>query len=224
MSRAIIGTLPAFTWEADRMEKCDKVSNKLQRMLDKAEELGWSYTVYEEQGQNNRMYVELENYSPAGEDFIMTVGFDIENQVATFIDDLRSYYENFDPDEHAEMWIPSMGKGGCPSSIRRLIEDADAIDEMIKELLDAMESVLYLEISDEQSARCDEIYNAVYEMCKCFTENENLEWDMAYIGEIAEFAANTLVLHGEKVRFPAVVTNQDGSQYIEEFYDPEGDE
>lgn len=80
-----------------------------------------------------------------------------------------------------------------------------------------------VELNDKQSDRCDEVYNAVYEMCKCFTENENLEWDMAYIGEIAEFAANTLVSHGQKVRFPAVVTNQDNSQYIEEYYNLEGE-
>lgn len=221
MSRETIGTLPAFTWEADRMEKCDKVSNELQRMLDKAEELGWSYTVYEELSQNNRTYVELENYSPAGEDFSVTVDFDIENQAATFIDDLRSYYENFDPDEHAEMWIPSRGKGGCPSSIRRLIEDADAIDEMIMKLLDALDSVLHPELSDEQSARCDEIYNAVYEMCKVVAGDETLEWDMHYIGEIAELAANMMVNRGYKVRFPAIVTEEDGFQHIEEYYEPE---
>lgn len=33
MSRATIGILPAFTLEADRMEKYDKVSKELQRML-----------------------------------------------------------------------------------------------------------------------------------------------------------------------------------------------
>lgn len=40
---------------------------------------------------------------------------------------------------------------------------------------------------------------------------------MAYIGEIADFAVNTLALAGNKVRFPAVVTKEDGSQYVEEF-------
>lgn len=123
------------------MERFEQISPELKRLLGKAEEMDWSYDVWIEPTQNNRVYAELGKYSPAGEDFSMIVDFDIENQAVTFIDDLRSCYENFDPDEHAEMWIPSRGKGGCPSSIRRLIEDADAIDEMIKELLDALESM-----------------------------------------------------------------------------------
>lgn len=78
-----------------------------------------------------------------------------------------------------------------------------------------------VELSDEQVNRCDEVYNAVFEMCKVLAENPELEWDMAYIGEIAEFAANMMILRGERVRFPAVVTNPDGSQYIEEYYEPD---
>lgn len=76
-----------------------------------------------------------------------------------------------------------------------------------------------LELSDEQIARNDEIYNAVYQMCQVMTENEVLEWDMFYIGEIAEFAANLMLLRGEKVRFPAVVTEENGEQHIEEYYE-----
>lgn len=74
------------------------------------------------------------------------------------------------------------------------------------------------ELSDEQVARNDEIYNAVYTMCQVMTENEALEWDMFYIGEIAEFTAKLMLLRGEKVRFPAVVTEKGGRQYIEEYY------
>lgn len=78
-----------------------------------------------------------------------------------------------------------------------------------------------VELSDRQSKRVDEVYNAVYEMCKTLTENENFEWDMYFIGEIADFAANTLVLAGNKVRYPAVVTEEDGSQYIVEYHEEE---
>lgn len=80
-----------------------------------------------------------------------------------------------------------------------------------------------VELNDEQDGRCDEIYNAVYDMCKIVADNDDLEWDMHYIGEIAELVANMLVERGEKVRFPSVVTEQDGSQYIEEYYEPEED-
>ena len=80
------------------------------------------------------------------------------------------------------------------------------------------------ELSDEQVARCDEIYNAVYEMCKVVADDEELEWDMHYLGEIAELAANMMVNMGYKVRFPAIVTEENGTQHIEEYYEPEKEE
>lgn len=203
------------------MEEYKNINKELQRMLDRAEELDWSYTVYEEQGQNNRLYIELEKYSPAGEDFLMDIDFKAENQAETFLKDLWDYADNFDVDEHVEMWLPSRGKGGCPSTARELVEDAEAIVEMIKELHEELDSILHPELSDEQSARCDEIYNAVFEMCKVVADDEKLEWDMYYIGEIAELAANMMVLKGYKVRFPAIVTDEDGTQHIEEYYEPE---
>lgn len=78
-----------------------------------------------------------------------------------------------------------------------------------------------VELNEEQVCRCFEIYHAVYEMCKVLVEKPDFEWDMSYADEIAEFAANIMILYGERVRFPSVVTNQDKSQYIEEYYEPE---
>ena len=51
---------------------------------------------------------------------------------------VREYAYDFDPEEHAEMWVESRGKRGVPDSIRTLIDDADAIKEMAFELADAL--------------------------------------------------------------------------------------
>lgn len=75
-----------------------------------------------------------------------------------------------------------------------------------------------VEMTQEQLDRNDEIFDAVYEMCKILTENPDLEWDMSYIGDITDYAANTLVSHGNRVRFPAVVTDDKGSQHISEYH------
>lgn len=117
------------------------VSPELRLILNKAEELDWTSTVWIEPSQNNRTYAEMEKYSPAGEDFSMVIDFDKEDQADTFVQDLREYWNNFDVDEHVEMWLPSRGKGGCPSSVRELVEDAEAIEEMIEELLDALDAL-----------------------------------------------------------------------------------
>ena len=123
------------------MEKFNDISPGLKAMLEKADEMEWSSTVWIEESQNCRTYAELERYSPAGEDFSMIIDFDKENQVESFRRDLRSYYEDFDVDEHVEMWIPSRGERGCPSSIRVLVEDAEAIESMILELLEVLEDM-----------------------------------------------------------------------------------
>lgn len=202
------------------MEEYKNVSKELQQMLDKVEELGRSYTVYKEPSQNNRHYAEIGKPSSAGEDFSMIIDFDAEDQVESFLKDLQNYLNSYDVDGHVEMWLPERGKGGCPSTLIEFLEDAEAIGEMIKELYTGLYSVLHPELSDEQLARCDEIYNAVYEMCKVVAGDEELEWDMHYIREIAELAADMLVGRGCRVRFPAVVTEKDGSQHIEEYYEP----
>ena len=75
-----------------------------------------------------------------------------------------------------------------------------------------------LELTDAQADRNDEIYEAAFEFRKVLTENPDLEWDMAYLGEIADLAAGVLTKQGYRVRFPSVVTEQDGTQYIEEYY------
>ncbi len=68
---------------------------------------------------------ELESYSPEGEDLIVTIWHD--GTPAGFIKAFQEYAEDFDADEHAEMWIESRGKNGVPESIRDLLNDADWI-------------------------------------------------------------------------------------------------
>lgn len=205
------------------MSEFKNLSEDMKKLLNTAEEMDWSYSAYIESGHGDRTYVEMGKYSLAGEDFYMVIDFDKENQVETFLEDLREYAENFDVDEHAEMWLESRGKGGCPSSLKELLQDAEDIKAMIEELLEKLEHLEReeLELSDEQAARNEEIFNAIYDMCKVVAGNDDLEWDMHYIGEIAELTANLLINRGEKVWFPAVVTDADGKQHIEEFYEPE---
>lgn len=126
----------------------EQIRNKeLELLLEKAEELDWSYTIYQEpEGTyngwhyNERNYVELEKYSPAGEDFSMIIDFDMADPVDSFLDKLKEYSEDFDVDEHVEMWLPSRGKGGCPGSISELVEDAESIKDMIVELEEVLDS------------------------------------------------------------------------------------
>lgn len=95
------------------------MNKKLKRIC---ENLDWNIREYETD-------IELAKYSPAGEDFFFTVN------KTSFVDEVIIYAEEFDADEHAEMWVNNMHEvKGVPQSIRTLIEDADAIKEMLLEL------------------------------------------------------------------------------------------
>lgn len=95
------------------------------------EKQGWAVSSYTDDGR-----VELEKWSPAGEDFIMCV------EVKNFPDAVMEYYEDFDVDEHIEMWVEARrhGTSGVPP-VSRLAIDAEAIDEMLKELAYALAEV-----------------------------------------------------------------------------------
>ena len=84
-----------------------------------------------------------------------------------------------------------------------------------------------LEFSKKQLDRIDEIHDAVYRLCQILTEKydgseaKSLDWDMSYIGEIADTACDILVAHGYRVRYPAMITETDGFQWITNWH---GDE
>ena len=73
------------------------------------------------------------------------------------------------------------------------------------------------EFSDAQVQRIDEIHNAVYDLCRVLTENDDLEWDMAYIGEIADIACGILVDQGHRIRYPARIWDDEGPCYIVDY-------
>lgn len=99
-----------------------------QKLIAKAEELQWSVNIY------NEKEWEFEKYSPAGEDFVFSIA--VKN-VKDVWQKVREYANNFDTEEHVKMWAQTSGTKGVPS-IRVLVEDADAIDQMLDELADAL--------------------------------------------------------------------------------------
>ena len=94
------------------------------------EKLDWSY--YLSDGYNS---VELEKQSPAGEDFGFCVSAD------KFVDEIVEYAAYFDQEEHVKMFIDAKAHGfaGVPS-IRELVDDAKAIDDMLRELACALQN------------------------------------------------------------------------------------
>lgn len=123
------------------MEKYNALSAGMKILLEKAEELGWWWTAWIEGSQDNRTYVEIGQHSPAGEDFSMIIDFDAEDQSDSFLDNLESYYEDFDVDEHIEMWVNARGEVSGIPSVRELAKDAEDIDAIILELFQTLKGL-----------------------------------------------------------------------------------
>lgn len=102
-----------------------KLNEKYLTILEK---LDWAVSSYTDDGR-----VELEKYSPAGEDFIICV--EVKNFPAVVLE----YWEDFDADDHVEELIEAKRNGfrGVPRA-SVLVKDAEAIDAMLKELADAL--------------------------------------------------------------------------------------
>lgn len=95
----------------------------IKNLLAYIESLGWN--VY----RDGDGYVELSQYSSAGEDFLFTVS------ESNLIEDVKDYAESFDSEEHAAMWYDAKQRGiRCVPSLHELVEDADAIQEMLNDL------------------------------------------------------------------------------------------
>lgn len=99
------------------------MNNKQRKICDK---LGWVL-------REDEKYVDVCQYSPAGEDFFFTV------PKRNFSVEVDQYADDFDADEHAEMWVECRKTvRGVPQSIRALIDDADAIQKMLYTLARAL--------------------------------------------------------------------------------------
>lgn len=90
---------------------------------------GWNITAY------NDSYWDISQFSPAGEDFFFTINHN--NSVKKAIEEISQYANDFDIDEHIEMWADARqidnNRLKVPP-IRILVEDAETIQEMLDNL------------------------------------------------------------------------------------------
>ena len=76
-----------------------------------------------------------------------------------------------------------------------------------------------LSLSADHLDRLDEIDNVVYQCLLVLlgkTEDE-FPWDMHYIGEVTDGIVEFLIEQGHRIYRPAIVIEEDGTQYIEEY-------
>lgn len=91
-----------------------------QKITEIAEILGWSVDFSEP--QNGKTDVNFAKYTSYGQDFNFSVELE-DDDMEAFIDNIHEYYENFDVDEEAYIWIGSdgHGKNGAPYHIADIV-------------------------------------------------------------------------------------------------------
>ena len=94
-------------------------------------------TVSERYEQDGEYYREIEFYSPEGENVLETIWYDGTDD--GFIEAFRQLANDFDADEHAEMWINNRNVEGVPDSVRALIDDAENIKDTLLEVAEKLE-------------------------------------------------------------------------------------
>lgn len=101
----------------------------LNKIIEIAEKLEWTANVTND-------YIEFRQYSPAGEDFSFIVNTVTPKEI---VEQVVEYADDFDIDEHIEMWIEAKRNGvlGVPST-RELVCDAEDISKMLNTLTERL--------------------------------------------------------------------------------------
>lgn len=194
----------------------------IEKLRDKAEELGWS--LYEDAD-----YWEFRQSSPAGEDFSFSFVKDEVLSENDLVRAMRLYASEFDAGEHAGMWFAAKGRVSGVPDIETLVKDADAIKLMLNKLASALEGVMNgedddasekrLELSPRQLERLDEIDNAMYQFLLVLLEKDESEfpWNMQYIGETVDAIEDIMFRYGFDIHRPAVIDDDSfGDHYVTE--------
>ena len=109
--------------------------------------LGWH--VDTDTSTPNIVEFEFSQYTPAGQDFNFCVEMK-DDDPDSLLDDIERYYEDFDPDYEASLWIGDDGHGkrGAPYHIKDIVSDMEAAEKMIDTLLEALKKALEKKTTD----------------------------------------------------------------------------
>ena len=103
--------------------------------------LGWQ--VDTNTSTPNIVEFEFSQYTPAGQDFNFCVEMK-DDAPSSLLDDIERYYEAFDPDYEASLWIgdDGHGKNGAPYHVKDIVSDMEAAEAMINTLYETLKDAL----------------------------------------------------------------------------------
>lgn len=108
----------------------------IERVKEIAIETGWSVSTDHD---SDCTQFEFSKFTPAGQDFNFTVEMK-DNDISQLTNNILEYYESFDPDYEASLWIgeDGHGKNGAPYNIKDIVDDMESAEEMVYELYEKL--------------------------------------------------------------------------------------
>lgn len=112
----------------------------ISRIIAIAEAKGWSVNTDEE--EQGHVVFEFSQYTPAGQDFNFSAEL-TNGEARTLIENIKEYYNGFDADAEAYLWIGNdgHGKNGAPYHIKDIVRDMEAAEEMVYHLYLALNQI-----------------------------------------------------------------------------------
>lgn len=120
----------------------------IDRIIEIAESQGFSVSA-EVTGSN--VEFTFSQFTDFGQDFSFCATMRDYN-IYTLIEEVNDYYEGYDPDEEALLWVgpDGHGKNGAPYRLTDVVKDMEQCEQMINNLLDALIDTNNKEILWEQ--------------------------------------------------------------------------
>lgn len=122
------------------MEHTISLNNNIQKIISVAKQKKWSVST--DETKEGHILFEFSQFTPAGQDFNFSATM-TDGDPATLIEDIKRYYEGFDADEEAYLWIGPDGHGrnGAPYHIKDIVSDMEAAEEMIYQLYETLNKI-----------------------------------------------------------------------------------
>lgn len=161
--------------------------------------------------QDGEYYVELSQYTPAGEDWYVIIWFDGTDE--DFIKSVRKYVNGFDIDDEVDPYLEMRGKNGVPNSISILIEDAKWKEKTLEELADELE---YLTLSQDDDEEEEDEYTITLKVVDggkaiWVTSNEDPNGEEAEFKTITDRGEQMLIALATYLGYePSMVLNLEG--------------
>lgn len=113
---------------------------QIQKVIEIAQEKGWYVSVDDKKMSN--ISFEFQRFTKYGQDFNFYAEIQ-QGNIETLIADIKEYYEDFDPDYEAYLWIGEDGHGkkGAPYHIKDIVVDMEDAEKMIYGLWEALSFV-----------------------------------------------------------------------------------